>query len=162
MTEPDDLVVTPKLGRWFEELPVGLTVRHGITRTITESDNVLFTCLSMNPQPLHLDHEFAKGTEWGKPLVNSLFTLALVVGLTVADLTLGTTIGNLGFEEVKFPNPVFSGDTIRAESTVVAARASASRPTQGIVTFEHRGLNQRGEIVVTAVRNGLVRKRPVE
>lgn len=157
---PDELVVTPKTGRWFEELPVGLTVQHPITRTITEADNVFFTTVTMNPQPLHLDHEFAAGSEWGRPLVNSLFTLALVVGLTVADLTLGTTIGNLGFEEVRFPKPVFHGDTIHVVSIVVAARESTSRPGQGIVTFEHRGHNQRDEIVVTAVRNALMRKRP--
>ena len=148
-------------GRWFEELPVGFAMRHALTRTITEADNVMFTCLSMNPQPLHLDAEFAAGTEFGQRLVNSLFTLALIVGLSVSDLTLGTTVANLGFDRIDFPKPVFHGDTIHVESEVLAARLSSSRPTQGIVTFEHRGYNQRDEVVVTAVRNALMRKAPV-
>jgi acyl dehydratase len=147
-------------GRWLDELPVGYRVRHAITRTVTESDNVMFTCLSMNPQPLHLDEEFASHTEFGQRLVNSLFTLALVVGLSVADLTLGTTVANLGFTRVDFPHPVFHGDTIRVETEVVAARPSSSRPGQGVVTFEHTGYNQRDEEVVVAVRNALMRSAP--
>ena len=147
-------------GRWFEDLPVGLIVRHAVTRTITEADNVLFTCLTMNPQPLHLDEEFAARTEFGTRLVNSLFTLGLLVGLTVHDLTLGTTVANLGFESIDFPKPVFHGDTIRAETEVVAARASKSRPDAGIVTFEHRAYNQRGELVARCRRNALMRRRP--
>lgn len=148
-------------GRWLDELPVGYRVRHAITRTVTESDNVMFTCLSMNPQPLHLDEEFAAATEFGQRLVNSLFTLALVVGLSVADLTLGTTVANLGFTRVDFPHPVFHGDTIRVETEVMASRPSSSRPGQGVVTFEHTGYNQRGEEVVVAVRNALMRSAPV-
>jgi acyl dehydratase len=144
-------------GRWFDELPVGYRVRHAITRTVTESDNVMFSCLSMNPQPLHLDEEFASGTEFGHRLVNSIFTLALVVGLSVADLTLGTTVANLGFGSVDFPHPVFHGDTIHVETEVVAARPSSSRPGQGIVTFRHFGYNQRNEEVVVADRNALMR-----
>ena len=147
-------------GKWFEELTPGLVVQHAITRTVTESDNVLFTCLTMNPQPLHLDHEFAAASEFGQPLVNSLFTLGLLVGLTVYELTLGTTIANLGFESVDFPRPVFAGDTIHAESEVIACRASRSRPEAGIVTFQHRGLNQRGDLVATCRRNALMRRRP--
>lgn len=147
-------------GKWFEELTPGLVVQHAITRTVTESDNVLFTCLTMNPQPLHLDHEFAAASEFGQPLVNSLFTLGLLVGLTVYELTLGTTIANLGFESVDFPRPVFAGDTIHAESEVIARRASRSRPEAGIVTFQHRGLNQRGELVAACRRNALMRRRP--
>lgn len=150
----------PVSGRWFEELEVGLKVRHPITRTVTESDNVLFTCLTMNPQPLHLDHEFAAASEFGRPLVNSLFTLGLLVGLTVYDLTLGTTIANLGFDGVEFPKPVFVGDTIHAETEVVAGRSSASRPEAGVVTFEHRAFNQRDELVVLCRRNALMRRRP--
>src|SRR5580700_6714911 len=129
-------------GRWYEELTVGTTVRHTVTRTITESDNVLFTCLTMNPQPLHLDEEFAARTEFGRRIVNSLFTLGLLVGLTVYDLTLGTTVANLGFSLVTFPKPMFHGDTLRAETEVMEARPAKSRPNAGVVTFEHRGYNQ--------------------
>lgn len=127
---------------------------------MTEADNVLFSCLTMNPQPLHLDREFASQTEFGQPLVNSLFTLGLLVGITVYDLTLGTTVANLGFEQVEFPKPVFVGDTIHAETEVMAARASRSRADAGIVTFEHRGINQRGEVVARCRRNALMRRRP--
>jgi acyl dehydratase len=157
----DDLNPPPARGRWFEELPVGLVVRHALTRTITESDNVLFSSLTMNPQPLHVDAEFAARTEFGRPLVNSLFTLGLTVGITVTDLTLGTTVANLGFERVEFPHPVFHGDTIRVETEVTAARPSSSRPTQGVVTFEHRARNQRDELVVRAVRSALMHRAPV-
>jgi len=128
-------------GRWFEELGPGTRVEHATTRTVTETDNVLFTTMTMNPQPLHLDAEFAARSEFGRPLVNSLFTLGLVVGLAVPELTLGTTVANLGFEKTEFPRPVFAGDTIRAETEVKAVRPSASRPGQGVVTFEHLGLN---------------------
>jgi acyl dehydratase len=133
---------------------------HQPGRTVTETDNLLFSVLSMNPQPLHLDAEFARQTEWGQRLVNSLFTLSTLVGLSVSDLTLGTTVGNLGFEKVEFPKPVFIGDTLYAETEVVAARESRSRPGQGIVTFEHRAKNQRGELVARCVRNALMLGRP--
>jgi acyl dehydratase len=148
------------MGLWFEELPRGFTVRHAITRTVTEADNVLFSCLTMNPQPLHLDAEFARNTEFGERLVNSLFTLGLLVGLTVPELTLGTTVANLGFEGVEFPRPVLHGDTIRAESEVLEARASRSRPDAGIVTFEHRGRNQHDAVVAVCRRAALMRRRP--
>jgi acyl dehydratase len=147
-------------GLWFEELIAGLTVEHVTTRTVTETDNVLFTTMTMNPQPLHLDVEFAARSEFGKPLVNSLFTLGLVVGLAVPELTLGTTIANLGFSRVDFPAPVFAGDTIHVITNVVGARSSASRPQAGIVTFEHRGLNQRDELVCLAVRSAMMHRRP--
>jgi len=147
-------------GRWLEDLEAGLVVRHVVRRTITEADNVLFTCLSMNPQPLHLDAEFAAGTEFGQRLVNSLFTLALVVGLSVQDMTLGTTVANLGFGQVEFPRPVFHGDTVHAETEVLSSRPSGSRPGQGVVTFEHRGYTQRDDLVVRAVRHALMRGRP--
>jgi acyl dehydratase len=147
-------------GRWFEELPVGLVVQHSIRRTVTEMDNTLFSCLTMNPQPLHLDAEFAAQTEFGERLVNSLFTLGLLVGLTVSDLTLGTTIANLGFESVDFPKPVFHGDTLHAETEVMAARESKSRPDAGIVTFEHRAYNQRSELVARCRRNALMQRQP--
>jgi len=149
-------------GRWFEQLEPGLKVQHATTRTVTETDNVLFTTMTMNPQPLHLDAEFAATTEFGRPLVNSMFTLALVVGLAVPELTLGTTVANLGFSKADFPAPVFAGDTIHVETVVVDARRSRSRPDNGIVTFEHRGINQRGETVVVAVRAALMRCRPTE
>ncbi len=149
-------------GLWFEQLTVGLRVEHATTRTVTETDNVLFTTMTMNPQPLHLDAEFAAGTEFGRPLVNSLFTLGLVVGLAVPELTLGTTVANLGFSRVDFPAPVFAGDTVHVVTEVLEARASKSRPDDGIVTFEHRGINQRDEVVCRAVRAAMMRTRPRE
>jgi acyl dehydratase len=149
-------------GRWFEQLTPGLRVRHATTRTVTETDNILFTTMTMNPQPLHLDAEFAASTEFGRPLVNSLFTLGLVVGLAVPELTLGTTVANLGFSAVEFPAPVFAGDTIHVVTDVMQARRSRSRPGNGVVTFEHRGLNQRDEVVCRAVRAALMRCQPAE
>ena len=147
-------------GKYFEELEVGRRFEHEPGRTVTETDNLLFTALTLNPQPLHLDAEFAKGTQHGQILVNSLFTLALVVGLSVGDTTLGTTIGNLGFDKTTFPNPVFLGDTIRVTTTVVARRESRSRPDRGIVTFEHVGTNQRGEVVCSCLRGAMMTRRP--
>ena len=146
-------------GKYFEELPVGATFTHQPSRTVTETDNLLITTLTMNTQPLHLDAEFASQTEFGKILVNSMFTLSLVVGLSVADTTVGTTIGNLGFEKIEFPKPVFIGDTITVETTVLEARRSKSRPDTGIVLFEHGGKNQRGEVVCRAKRNALMKAR---
>jgi acyl dehydratase len=150
----------PHHGKWFEELPVGLVVQHALTRTVTETDNVLFTTMTMNPARLHLDAEYAAETEFGQVLVNSMFTIGLLVGMSVLETTHGTTIANLGFEEVVFPAPVFHGDTIHAESEVVASRESKSRPDAGIVTFEHRGFNQRDEEVVYCRRNALMMRQP--
>jgi acyl dehydratase len=148
-------------GRWFEELEVGLVIQHAIRRTITEADNVVFTTMTMNPAWLHLDFDYAQNeTEFGQPLVNSLLTLGMVVGISVHDTTLGTTIANLGFDKVDFPAPLFHGDTIRVETEVLAARASVSRPAQGIVTFEHRAFNQNDELACRAVRNALMMRRP--
>jgi acyl dehydratase len=147
-------------GKYFEELEIGLKWQHQPSRTVTETDNLLFTVLTLNPQPLHLDAEFAKGTQHGKILVNSIFTLGLIVGLSVGDTTLGTTIGNLGFDQTTFPNPVFIGDTITAYSEVVDRRESASKPDRGIVTFEHRGVNQRGEVVCICRRGAMMMRRP--
>lgn len=147
-------------GRWFEGFAEGEVIDHPVRRTVTETDNVLYTTMTMNPAAIHLDQEYSSKTEFGQPLVNSLFTLGLVVGLTVGDTTLGTTVGNLGFEEVKFPKPVFHGDTIRAQTEVLAKRESKSRPTQGIVTFIHRGINQRGEVVCECRRLALMMKAP--
>ena len=149
-------------GKYFEELEVGATFAHQPSRTVTETDNLLFTTLTHNTQPLHLDAEFAATTQHGKIIVNSLYTLALVVGLSVTDTTLGTTIGNLGFDETVFPAPVFIGDTLTAETEVIAARTSQSRPDRGIVTFEHRAHNQRGELVCRARRPALMMRRPAD
>jgi acyl dehydratase len=149
-------------GMWFEELQPGLTVEHAVRRTVTESDNTLFSTLTMNPQPLHVDAEFSRQTEFGERLVNSLFTLGLVVGISVYELTLGTTVANLSFDTVEFPAPVFHGDTIRVTSDVVAARESASRPNAGVVTFEHRGYNQCDQLVARCVRTALMLRRPPE
>ena len=141
----------PVTGKWFEELTEGLVIHHAIRRTITESDNVSFTTMTMNPAWLHLDADYAANeTEFGKPLVNSLLTLGLVIGISVHETTLGTTVANLGFDEVVFPSPLFHGDTIRVESEVIATRPSGSRPTQGIVTFEHRAYNQHDVLVCRA------------
>src|SRR5512146_452882 len=124
-------------GLWFEQFSVGMRFAHEVRRTVTEMDNVLFSSLTYNPAAIHIDQAYAAQTEFGRPLVNSIFTLGLVVGLSVQDTTLGTTVANLGFESTAFPKPVFAGDTIRAESEVKAVRASQSRPGQGVVTFEH-------------------------
>jgi len=154
--------VRPVSGKWFEQLPVGTVVEHATTRTVTETDNVLFTTMTMNPQPVHLDAEFAAATEFKQPLVNSLFTLGLVVGLAVPELTLGTTVANLGFTRVDFPAPVFVGDTIHVVTTVTEARKSKSRPNAGIVTFQHRGLNQRDQLVCLADRTALMKLAPTD
>jgi acyl dehydratase len=150
----------PVSGRWFEDLTPGLVIEHAVTRTINESDNTLFSVLSMNPQPLHLDAAYAETTEFGQRLVNSMFTLALLVGLSVYETTLGTTVANLGFEEIAFPAPVFHGDSIRARTEVISARPSKSRPTQGIVVMEHRAFNQNDELVARCRRSALMRTRP--
>lgn len=147
-------------GKYFEELQVGATFEHQPGRTVTETDNLLFTALTLNPQPLHLDAEFAAGTQHGQILVNSIFTLGLVVGLSVGDTTLGTTLGNLGFDKTTFPNPVFIGDTVRVQTTVVDKRESRSKPDRGVVTFEHQGINQRGEVVCSCIRGAMMMRRP--
>ena len=147
-------------GRWFEELAPGTVVTHAIRRTVTETDNVLFTTMSMNPAPMHLDHEHAAASEFGRPLVNSMFTVALVVGISVPELTLGTIVAQLGLDAVSFPAPVFVGDTLRVESEVVEVRASRSRPSAGLAVFEHRAHNQRGDLVCSARRTALMRRRP--
>jgi acyl dehydratase len=146
-------------GKLYDELQIGQTFRHQPGRTITEADNVFFSCLTMNPQPLHVDFHAAAQAEFGKPLVNSLLTLGIAVGLSVGETTLGTTVGNLGFEKVEFPKPVFHGDTIYAETEVVDKRESRSRPQWGIVTFEHRARNQHGDLVMRARRQAMMRKQ---
>src|SRR3979490_1817309 len=130
-------------GLYFEQFSVGQTFVHEIRRTVTDMDNILFSSLTYNPAAGHIDHEYAKSTEFGKPLMNSIFTLGLVIGLSVQDTTLGTTVANLGMTDVRFPKPVFAGDTIRSKTTVLEVRDSNSRPDRGIVTFLHQGFNQR-------------------
>ena len=147
-------------GLYFEEFEIGMEFNHPLTRTVTEMDNILFCAMTHNPQPLHLDEEFSKETMYGQRLVNSMFTLGLVIGVTVGDTTLGTTLGNLGLTDVRFVNPVFHGDTIRAVTKITDKRESKSRPTTGIVTFEHFGFNQRDEEVAFCLRTGLMMKRP--
>lgn len=147
-------------GVWFDELTVGQKFDHAIRRTVTETDNVLFTTLSHNPAQLHLDAEYMKGTEYGQVLVNSCFTLSLMVGVSVGDTTLGTAVANLGWDEVRFPRPVFIGDTLNIVTEVLELRESKSRPDAGIVTFLHQAYNQRGELVASCKRSGLQRKKP--
>lgn len=147
-------------GLHYEDFEVGAVIQHPIRRTLSEMDNVLFSSLTLNPQPLHLDEEFSRNTIHGQRLVNSIFTLGLVVGIAVTDTTLGTTLGNLGFDDVKFPKPVFHGDTLRSETEIVDKRESNSRPDSGIVFFAHRGYNQRDELVCSCRRAGLMMKRP--
>jgi acyl dehydratase len=147
-------------GLFLEDFEVGRIFEHPLRRTVTEMDNTLFSCLTHNPQPLHIDHEFAKGTEFGKPLMNSIFTLGLMIGIAVNDTTMGTTIANLGMTEVKFPAPVFHGDTLRFTSEVMSKRESRSRPDAGILELLHKGYNQRGELVAECRRQLLVRRRP--
>jgi acyl dehydratase len=146
-------------GKYFEELAIGDEFEHVPHRTITETDNLLFSTMTHNPQPLHIDAEFARASQHGQILVNSLFTLGLVIGLSVSDTTLGTTIGNLGMEKTEFPNPVFLGDTLRVSTKVVDKRESKSKPDRGIVWFQHIGTNQRGEIVCECLRKGMMLKK---
>jgi acyl dehydratase len=148
-------------GRWFEEFGVGQVLDHEIRRTVTESDNVGFCSATYNPAAIHIDAEYCKSTEFGKPLVNSIFTLGLVIGLSVQDTTLGTTVANLGMTDTRFPKPVFHGDTVRSRTTVKAVRESKSRSNAGIVTFLHQGFNQRDEEVCTCTRQALMLRKPV-
>ena len=149
-------------GIWFDDMQVGQVIQHAIRRTITEADNVFFTCMTHNPAQLHLDEEYMKGTDYGTRIVNSCLTLSLMVGISVNDTTLGTAVANLGWDEVRFPKPLFHGDTIRIETEIVDLRESKSRPNAGIVTFEHRAYNQHGDLVGSCRRSGLQLKRPVE
>ncbi|OUC80303.1 MaoC family dehydratase [Gordonia lacunae] len=147
-------------GVWFDELSVGQTFDHPIRRTVTETDNVMFTAMTHNPALLHLDEEYMKGTPFSQRIVNSAFTLGLMVGISVGDTTLGTAVANLGWDEVRFPKPVFHGDTLRVVTEVIELRDSKSRPDQGIVTFFHRAFNQNDELVASCKRSGLQRKKP--
>ena len=149
-------------GLYFEDCREGLVIEHAIRRTVTETDNVLFSAMTYNCAPLHIDAEYCKNSIYGQRLVNSMFLLALIAGVTVQETTLGTTLGNLGFQEIKFPKPVFHGDTIHVRTQIVNARLSKSRNDSGIVTFKHIGLNQSDEVVCEAVRVGLMLLRPAQ
>ena len=146
-------------GLYFEEFELGAVIRHSLTKSVTESDNMFFSVMTLNPQPLHIDFDFAARSEWGKPLVNSLFTLGLMIGISVHDTTLGTTIGNLGMTETVSPHPLFHGDTVRVETEVLSVRESKSKPDRGIVEFEHRAYNQNDVLVARCVRQAMMLKR---
>jgi acyl dehydratase len=163
--EIEDLSIKAMPGLWFEELHVGQVFRHAIRRTVTETDNVLFTAMTHNPAQLHLNEVYMQKSEYGQRLVNSVFTLGLMVGISVGDTTLGTAVANLGWDEVRFSRPIFHGDTLHVETEVVEVvelRDSKSRPDQGIVTFLHRAYNQRDELVACCKRSGLQRRRPTK
>jgi acyl dehydratase len=148
-------------GLFYDEFTLGMRFEHALRRTVTESDNLIFSALSHNPAALHLDEEYMKGTEFGRRIVNSCFTLSLMVGVSVADTTLGTTVANLGWDEVRFPRPVFPGDTLRTETEVLEMRPSRSRPDAGIVVFVHRCFNQRNEEVASCKRTALMKRKAV-
>jgi acyl dehydratase len=147
-------------GLYFEQFEVGQEFHHEFSRTVTEMDNTMFSLLTMNPQPLHIDAHFSENTEFGQRLFNSMYTLGIMIGMTVYDTTLGTTIGNLGMTDVRFPKPVFHGDTLKVRTTVLSVRESKSRKDAGIVEFNHTATNQRGEVVAECKRQALMRKRP--
>ena len=150
-------------GLYFEDFEVGRVFEHGLRRTVTEMDNMMFSCLTLNPQPLHIDRHFCETeTEWGQPLMNSLFTLGLMIGISVNDLTVGTTIANLGMTEVKFPNPLFEGDTVHCTTEIAGKRESRSHPGAGIVELHHRAYKQDGTMVAECRRQAFMRMRTVE
>ena len=152
----------PRGGLYFEDFEVGALYHHRLTRTVTQMDNMLFSNMTLNPQPLHIDAHFcATETEWGRPIVNSLFTLGLMIGISVNDTTVGTTIGNLGMTDTKFPAPLFEGDTISVTTEIASKRESKSRPTAGIVDFIHRAYKQDGTLVAECRRQAFMHKRPV-
>jgi acyl dehydratase len=152
---------SPRGGMYFEAFEVGKVYQHTLRRTVTQMDNMLFSNMTLNPQPLHIDRHFCeRETEWGQPLMNSLFTLGLMIGISVNDLTVGTTVANLGMTEVKFPHPLFEGDTVHCSTTVLAKRKSKSRPGTGIVEFDHRAYNQDDILVAECRRQALMRMRP--
>ncbi|MFL9826523.1 MaoC family dehydratase [Rhodoplanes sp. SY1] len=151
----------PRGGMYFEDFVIGEVVEHRYRRTVTQMDNMLFSNMTLNPQPLHIDRHFCENeTQWGRPLMNSLFTLGLMIGMSVSDLTVGTTIANLGMTDVVFPHPLFEGDTLRAQTEVINKRESSSRPNAGIVEFHHRGFNQNDKLVAECRRQAFMLKRP--
>ena len=147
-------------GRYFDEWQVGDRIAHAITRTVTEADNLLISTLTHNPQPMHIDREYAAKSEFGQPIVNSIFTFGLMIGVSVEDTTLGTLVANLGYDQLKFPAPVFIGDTLRSETECLSLRESKSRPTAGLVTWAHRSFNQRDELVCECTRTAMLLKTP--
>jgi acyl dehydratase len=149
------------MGYYLDELEVGRVFKHAIRRTVTETDNLLFSALTNNPAPLHIDHEYMRTqSEFGRPLMNSFFTLGLVVGISIHETTLGTTVANLGLDDVRFPNPLFVGDTVHVETEVIATRPTRSRPSNGILTLEHRGYNQNDVLIATCRRSVLMLRAP--
>jgi len=149
-------------GRYYDELEVGMVIRHETGRTVTEMDNVLFCSLTLNTQPLHINEDFASNTQFGQRIVNGLLTMSLIIGISVGDLTQGTIIANLGYENISHPRAVFHGDTLYAETEIIGKRDSKSRPDAGIITMKHIGRNQRGEIVVEVTRTAMFLRKPVE
>lgn len=146
-------------GLYFEDFVVGTVFEHSLSRTVTDHDNISFSLMTLNPQPLHIDHVFSAKAEWGKPLFNSLYTLGIMIGMSVQDTTLGTTVGNLGMSDVQFPKPVFAGDTLRSRTEVLSKRESKSRPNNGLVEFRHTCINQNDTVVATCLRMALMKKR---
>jgi acyl dehydratase len=150
----------PRGGLYFEDFEIGVTIHHRLRRTVTQADNMLFSNMTLNPQPLHIDAHFCTTeTEWGQPLINSLFTLGLMIGISVNDTTAGTTIANLGMTDVRFPKPLFDGDTIHCTTEIVSKRESRSRPEAGVVDFLHKAFNQKDELVAECRRQGFMKKR---
>ena len=161
MTAIPTAALHPRGGMYFDDFTVGALYEHRLRRTVTQMDNMLFSNMTLNPQPLHIDAHFcATETEWGKPLMNSLFTLGLMIGMSVNDLTVGTTIANLGMSSVKFPHPLFEGDTVHSSTLIISKRESKSRPAAGILEFHHRAYNQDGKLVAECLRNAFMNKRP--
>jgi len=158
---PTESARHPRGGMYFDDFEVGRLYEHTLRRTVTEMDNMLFSNMTLNPQPLHIDRHFCEEeTEWGQPLMNSLFTLGLMIGMSVNDLTVGTTIANLGMTEVKFPNPLFQGDTVRSTTEIIGKRESKSRPDAGILEFLHKAYKQDGKLVAECRRSAFMKKRP--
>jgi acyl dehydratase len=160
LAESSTEVIRPMTGRYYDELNVDDVIQHSLARTLTETDNILFCSLTLNTQPLHINADYAATTEFGRPIMNGLFTLGLVVGLTVSELTAGTIIANLGYEQVNHPHPMFPGDTLYVATEVIAKRESRSRPEAGIVTLKHTGRNQHGVVCIEVTRSALFLKRP--
>ena len=161
MPAPTEKNRHPRGGMYFEDFEAGRLYEHTLRRTVTEMDNMLFSNMTLNPQPLHIDRHFCETeTEWGQPLMNSLFTLGLMIGMSVNDLTVGTTIANLGMVEVKFPNPLFQGDTVHSTTEIIGKRESKSRPDAGIVEFHHRAYKQDGKLVAECKRQAFMKRRP--
>ncbi len=163
MSDPFPVERHKRGGIYFEDFVTGVLIEHRLTRTVTQMDNMLFSNMTLNPQPLHIDAHFcATETEWGRPLINSLFTLGLMIGISVNDLTLGTTIANLGMTEVKFPAPLFEGDTLHVTTEILSKRLSKSRPDAGIVEFLHRAYQQEDKLVAECRRQALMKTRTIE